>query len=67
MPMRRMDAEQLNDSILAATGQLNPEAFGAPVLVKKESEGEVVPQGTGAGISAEHLLPAATNDSGYFA
>jgi hypothetical protein len=46
MPMRRMDAEQLYDSILKVTGQLDETAFGPPVPVEMKPAGEVV--GTGS-------------------
>jgi mono/diheme cytochrome c family protein len=42
MPPRRMDAEQLRDSILLATGRLSPERFGPPVPVERTPGGEVV-------------------------
>jgi hypothetical protein len=42
MPPRRMDAEQLHDSILLATGRLSSERFGPPVPVEKTASGEVV-------------------------
>ena len=49
MPLRRMDAEQLYDSILKVTGRLNPERFGPPELVEVKENKEVVPEGTGLG------------------
>jgi hypothetical protein len=48
MPMRRMDAEALYDSMLKATGSLDPTAFGPPVDVEVKPEGEVVANGTKA-------------------
>lgn len=33
MPVRRLDAEELRDSILAVSGQLNPQPYGAPIPV----------------------------------
>lgn len=42
MTLRRMDAEQRYDSMLIATGQLDPKAFGSPVPVTIEKDGEVV-------------------------
>jgi mono/diheme cytochrome c family protein len=42
MPPRRMDAEQLHDSMLLATGRLSAERFGPPVPVEKTPSGEVV-------------------------
>jgi len=42
MPLRRMDAEQLRDSMLLATGRLSRERFGPPVPVETRPGGEVV-------------------------
>ncbi len=42
MPLRRMDAEQLHDSLLLATGRLSTERFGPPVPVETKPGGEVV-------------------------
>ena len=42
MPLRRMDAEQLHDSMLLATGRLSAERFGPPVPVETKPTGEVV-------------------------
>jgi Protein of unknown function (DUF1553) len=49
MPLRRMDAEVLHDSILKVTGRLDPTPFGPPVDVELKPEGEVVAKGTKAG------------------
>ncbi len=49
MPLRRMDAEQLYDSILKVSGRLNSERFGPPELVEVKENKEVVPEGTGSG------------------
>ena len=49
MPMRRMSAEMLYDSILRATGRLDPTPFGAPDDVEVRESGEVVPEGSEAG------------------
>jgi mono/diheme cytochrome c family protein len=46
MPVRRMDAEQLFDSILKVTGQLDDTAFGPPVPVEVKPAGEVVGAGS---------------------
>ena len=40
MTMRRMDAEQLYDSILMATGRLDPTRFGPPVDLELSDDGE---------------------------
>ncbi|PYV88068.1 MAG: hypothetical protein DMG05_16185 [Acidobacteria bacterium] len=48
MPMRRMDAEALYDSMLKATGSFDPTPFGPPVDVEVKPEGEVVANGTKA-------------------
>jgi hypothetical protein len=42
MPLRRMDAEALRDSILAVSGRLNPKAFGPPVPVMADNVGQFV-------------------------
>ena len=49
MPLRRMDAEMLHDSILQVTGRLDPKRFGRPVKVTKKENGEIVPDSTEAG------------------
>ena len=49
MPLRRMDAEVLHDSILQATGRLDPTRFGRPVKVAKKENGEIVPEATDDG------------------
>lgn len=46
MLLRRMDAEQLYDSLLKVTERLNPEAFGLPEHVGLNKSNEVVAQGT---------------------
>jgi hypothetical protein len=40
--LRRLDAEALRDSMIAATGQLNGTPFGAPLPVGRDSVGRVV-------------------------
>ncbi len=42
MPLRRMDAESLYDSILKATGQLDPRQFGPPQQLEVKTNKEVV-------------------------
>ncbi len=49
MPLRRMDAEVLHDSVLQVTGRLDRERFGRPVNVTKRDSGEIVPDATAAG------------------
>ena len=46
MPLRRMDAEQLHDSILQVTGELNPTQFGPSVPVEVLPAGEIVAKGS---------------------
>ncbi|HEY1171346.1 MAG TPA: PSD1 and planctomycete cytochrome C domain-containing protein [Verrucomicrobiae bacterium] len=41
-PVMRLDAEALRDSVLAASGVLNPKMFGAPVPVKEDAVGQIV-------------------------
>jgi len=40
--VRRLDAEALRDSVLAASGALNEEMFGAPIPVREDEVGQVV-------------------------
>ena len=49
MPLRRLNAEALHDSVLRVTGRLDPTPFGIPVHLKEESSGEVVPESTPGG------------------
>ena len=46
MPLQRMDAETLHDSILSVTGRLDPKPFGPPVDVEVRDSGEIVAKGT---------------------
>ena len=41
-PVVRLDAEVVRDSVLAASGTLDPKLFGTPVVVKADAEGQVV-------------------------
>jgi cytochrome c553 len=41
-PLRRLDAEQLRDGVLAVSGKLNPKAGGAPVPIMTDETGQVV-------------------------
>ncbi len=45
MPMRRMDAEQLYDSILDVSGRLDKSQFGPPVAVDTRAGGEIIAKG----------------------
>ena len=49
MPMRRMDAETLRDSILSLTGQVNYQMHGSPAGVRSGGDGQVLygPEGQG--------------------
>jgi hypothetical protein len=47
--LRRMDADQLYDSMLQVTGQLDPERFGPPVELDKQESGEIAVKPTAAG------------------
>lgn len=49
MPLRRVDAEVLYDSVLRVTGRLDEELFGPAVKVDIRPDGEVVPQPGKAG------------------
>lgn len=50
MAMRRMDAEQLYDTLLTATGRLDPERFGPPQETKTLDTKEVVAEGSKDGL-----------------
>jgi len=39
MPVRRLDAESLRDAVLAVSGQLNRDMFGAPIPVSADAGG----------------------------
>ena len=45
MPMRRMDAETLFDSLLRASGRLDRTLFGRPVAVEELPSGEILAKG----------------------
>ncbi len=47
--LRRMDADQLYDSMLQVTGQLDPERFGPPAELDKRDSGEIVVKPTDMG------------------
>ncbi len=49
MPMRRMEAEVLYDSILRVTGRLDPRRFGPADEVEKKPDGEVIAKGSKKG------------------
>ena len=49
MPMRRMTAEMLYDSILSVTGRLDPKRFGSPAEVEVQDSGEAVAKGSREG------------------
>ena len=49
MPLRRMDAEVLYDSLLKVTGRLDPKLFGPPSDVEVKDNKEVVAEPTGEG------------------
>src|SRR5437773_10524516 len=42
MPIRRLEAEALRDSILAVTGKLNDTMFGPPVPIMEDEVGQFV-------------------------
>jgi hypothetical protein len=46
MTLRRLDAEQLHDSILKVTGLLDTTPFGPPVPVESQGSGEIVATGS---------------------
>ncbi len=49
MPMRRIDAETLRDSVLSLTGQVNYQMYGSPAGVRSGGDGQVLygPEGQG--------------------
>ncbi len=49
MPMRRMDAEVLFDSMLRTTGRLDPKFFGPPREIEELASGEVIAKGSRRG------------------
>jgi hypothetical protein len=49
MPLRRMDAEVLNDTLLLASGRLDETRFGVPAPVQVRPDGLVTPIGTARG------------------
>jgi mono/diheme cytochrome c family protein len=50
MAMRRMDAEQVYDTLLTATGRLDPERFGPPQETEVLETKEVVAKGSKSGL-----------------
>ncbi|MEC9096997.1 MAG: PSD1 and planctomycete cytochrome C domain-containing protein, partial [Planctomycetota bacterium] len=44
-PVKRLDAEAIRDSILAVSGKLDRTTFGAPVMVEKDTSGQVIVNG----------------------
>jgi mono/diheme cytochrome c family protein len=49
MPLRRLDADALYDSILNVTGQLDDTPFGPPSPIEVKPDGEVVPKPSARG------------------
>jgi hypothetical protein len=49
MTMRRLDAEQIYDSMLKVTGRLDPQRFGPPEEIEVKPNKEVVAKGSEAG------------------
>jgi len=49
MPLRRMDAETLYDSVLKVAGRLDLTEFGPPAEVEVSPEGEVIAKGSNKG------------------
>ena len=43
MPARRLEAEQVRDSLLSISGTLVPRQFGPPVPVRENENGQIVP------------------------
>ena len=49
MPLRRMDAEQLHDSMLRAAGRLDPARYGPPEPLEVKDTGEALAEGSPSG------------------
>lgn len=49
MPLRRLDSDALYDSVLRASGRLNPRRFGPPEQIETRPDKEVVPKGAPEG------------------
>ena len=49
MPLRRLDAEELRDSILLAAGRLDRTRYGRPDRVEERDDGSVMEKGTNRG------------------
>jgi hypothetical protein len=68
-PLRRMDADQLRDSILKVSGRLDPTPFGPPEGVEVTTEGEVlsksVPSTCGGGVCLVPAVQSAVRRSIY--
>ncbi|HSH93368.1 MAG TPA: PSD1 and planctomycete cytochrome C domain-containing protein [Roseimicrobium sp.] len=60
-PVQRLDAEAVRDSVLAASGVLNPKMFGPPVPVKEDAVGQIV---VGIDEKAESNRPGKDIDMG---
>lgn len=50
MPMQRMDADALHDSLLDVTGRLDRSLFGRPAPIEIKPDGEVVPKASLPGL-----------------
>ena len=57
MPLRRMDAETLRDSLLSVTGELNRQMAGPPAAVSSISDGQIVANDSAAGHRRSIYLP----------
>lgn len=42
MNVKRLEAEEIRDSLLAVSGKLNPKMYGEPVPIKEDESGQVV-------------------------
>jgi hypothetical protein len=49
MPLQRMDADSLYDSMLKVSGRLDATLFGKPASIEIKPDGEVVPKGSDSG------------------
>ncbi len=67
MPLQRMDAETLYDSLMAVAGRLDSTLFGPPSEVEVRPDKEVVVKADSGRLPPQHLCAAPTADAGVAA
>ena len=65
MPLTRLDAEALYDTLLLVAGRLDERRFGPPDPVEVRADGLVTPVGTERGLAAQHLRAADAQAGGH--